>query len=54
MPHRATDAARFLVDAGAVIDQKELRSAFQAAAGKMPDDLELIGVTYHGPEAHQE
>lgn len=36
-----------------MIDQNELRSAFQAAAAEMPDDLELIGVTYHGPEADQ-
>ncbi len=37
-----------------MIDPNELRSAFQAAAGEMPDDLELLGITYHGPEAHQE
>lgn len=37
-----------------MIDPTELRSAFQAAAGEMPDDLELLGITYHGPEAHQE
>ena len=37
-------------------DPNELRSAFQAAAaaGEMPDDLELLGVTDRGPEAHQE
>jgi hypothetical protein len=47
------DARPTTTDAGVVIDQNELRSAFQAAAGEMPDDLELLGVTYHG-EAHQE
>jgi hypothetical protein len=37
-----------------VIDQNELRAAFQATASEMPDGLELIGVTFHGPEGHRE
>ncbi len=51
---RTIDARRFIADAGSVIDQNELRSAFHGAAAEMPDDLELIGITYHGPDAHQE
>jgi hypothetical protein len=43
-----------IADAGPVIDQDELRAAFQAAASEMPDGLELIGVTFHGPEGHRE
>lgn len=37
-----------------MIDPEELRAAFQTTASQMPDGLELIGVTFHGPEGQRE
>jgi hypothetical protein len=37
-----------------VIDQDELRQAFQALSAQVPEPYELAGVTFHGPEAHRE
>jgi hypothetical protein len=37
-----------------VIDPGKLREAFMALSAEIPEPYELAGVTYHGPEAHQE
>lgn len=33
-----------------VIDPDRLRTTYDEAAAKLPPDLELVGVTYHGPQ----
>jgi hypothetical protein len=48
------DVRRPITDARSVIDQNELRAAFEATASEMPDDLELMGVTFHGSAGHRE
>jgi hypothetical protein len=37
-----------------VIDQDELRAAFLALAGAVPEPYHLAGVTFHRPEAQRE
>jgi hypothetical protein len=51
---QAIDRRRGIADAEDMIDQDQLRAAFEAAAVQMPDGFELAGVTFHGPSGHRE
>ncbi len=52
--HWVIDAAHRLSNAEVVIDQDKLREQFEATAAKMPSDLELAGVTFHGKTTERE